>query len=501
MKMKSITIPSTRRSKVTTTTNCSNTTTTNHLVPGIITKLLAGVFVFLAFGTQQSWGKDPAKNPVKPPVDYYVNDGSTSGDVFTGAVGNDSNPGTAGAPFLTIAHALSVAGGGNTIYIDAGTYVEIGQLVINKNLTITGANKNIVIIKPAQNTGDPSSGDARGWWLIQPGFTLALSNVTLDGAGKLIYMGVYYWGNGSVNNCIIKNIKYNESGPEYQGRGMILKGNVNVTNCNISEVGRIGIQYFGGNGTANGNTITGKGAGAWLDYGIETGNGSVNTITNNYITNCKGVVGPSGSAAVLNTTFFGPGTTATIENNILTGNAEGIHVGQDGTDASTVTAHNNDLSGNSDFAVVSTAPAVNATCNWLGSTNPATNAAEISGPVSYIPWLSSGADLGGNPNDGFQPSVPCSTDSWLGTTSTDWFNASNWSGGIVPTALTDVTIPPVGGTVLYQPVIGSGTANAHNLIINASATLTINSGATLDLNGGGVVTNHGTLTNLGTFNQ
>src|SRR5439155_25967628 len=32
-----------------------------------------------------------------------------------------------------------------------------------------------------------------------------------------------------------------------------------------------------------------------------------------------------------------------------------------------------------------------------------------------------------------------STGSWIGITSTDWFTASNWCGG-VPTSLTDVTI-------------------------------------------------------------
>jgi hypothetical protein len=93
------------------------------------------------------------------------------------------------------------------------------------------------------------------------------------------------------------------------------------------------------------------------------------------------------------------------------------------------------------------------------------------------------------------------TSNWLGSASSNWFDPANWSCGLIPAAITDVIIPPNGGTVLFQPVIGPGTANTHNLTINTSATITINSGATLNINGGGVVTNHGTFRNNGTFNQ
>jgi hypothetical protein len=53
---------------------------------------------------------------------WYVNDESTIGDALTTAVGNNGNPGTSAAPFLTIAFAISTASAGDTIYVDAGTY-------------------------------------------------------------------------------------------------------------------------------------------------------------------------------------------------------------------------------------------------------------------------------------------------------------------------------------------------------------------------------------------
>lgn len=303
---------------------------------------------------------------------------------------------TGAAAFKTIQYAISDSRvlAGDTVLVAAGTYTEVGQIVINKNLTVVGADKTATIIKPAQDTGDSSSADARGWFLVPAGITFNLGNVTLDGTGKLIYMGLYYWGNGTVNNCIISNIKYNESGPDYQGRGMIIKGNVNVSNSTFTEMGRIGVQYFGGGGTASGNTFTGKGAGNWLDYGFDIGNGAIVNVQNNTISNDTGVVGTDGSAAVLVSTYFGPGTTATIAGNTLTDNSMGIAVGVDTADTSAVVAHNNTISANA-FGIVSTQPVVDATNNWWGSAsgpyhatlNPSGTGNDVSDYVDFTPWL------------------------------------------------------------------------------------------------------------------
>ncbi|MEI9947309.1 MAG: DUF1565 domain-containing protein [Chitinophagaceae bacterium] len=131
------------------------------------------------------------------PTTYYVNNGILdASDVYTTGIGNDANPGTQAAPFATIQKAIAVAGASNTIYVDAGTYTEIGQLLINKNLTIIGATKTTTIIKPAQNTG--STDDDRGWFLVNTGKTFNLSKVTLDGTGHLIRQGIRHKGNGVI---------------------------------------------------------------------------------------------------------------------------------------------------------------------------------------------------------------------------------------------------------------------------------------------------------------
>jgi hypothetical protein len=78
--------------------------------------------------------------------------------------------------------------------------------------------------------------------------------------------------------------------------------------------------------------------------------------------------------------------------------------------------------------------------------------------------------------------------SWMGTTSTDWNTASNWCGGSIPTAGTNVIIPS--GTP-FSPSIGASGGVCNNI--------TINSGATLTISGSNALTVSGDWSNSGTF--
>ncbi len=72
-------------------------------------------------------------------VALYVNDGATSGDVFTSAAGSDATgDGSAAAPFATVAQALAQADlTTRTIFIDAGTYTE--RVGLNQAIDLQGA--------------------------------------------------------------------------------------------------------------------------------------------------------------------------------------------------------------------------------------------------------------------------------------------------------------------------------------------------------------------------
>ena len=56
---------------------------------------------------------------------------------------------------------------------------------------------------------------------------------------------------------------------------------------------------------------------------------------------------------------------------------------------------------------------------------------------------------------------------WTGATNTDWNTPSNWSTGVVPTAIDVVVIP----NVINKPIITSITAFCADLTINALSSL------------------------------
>jgi parallel beta-helix repeat protein len=326
-----------------------------------------------------------------------------------GSAGNCDSTDTA---YSTIQAAIADATADDTISVCPGTYVESGQIVISKNLSLAGAGASTTVVKPAGDTG--SSGNARGWFLVNSGITFNLSGVTLDGTGRKVFQAIRHLGRGTISDCAFSNIKY----PGYNGTGIAAMGptgmNVDVTNCTFTEIGRIGVIYYGVGvtGTFSGNTYTGKGSGDWLDYGVEVGAGAHAAISNSTISNCLGVASSDGSVSggVLVSTYYGAGTQASITGNTFTNNYWGIGVGYGPTDTSVVVAHLNNISGNTHLGLRSSNPTVDATGNWWGSDsgpthtlNPGGSGDAVSDKVAYSPWLGIG-DTSGDP--GFQPASP-----------------------------------------------------------------------------------------------
>ncbi len=338
----------------------------------------------------------------------------------------------------------------STVNVAAGTYVEGPQVVISKDVSLVGAGKLLTTITPSANT--TASGDGRGWFLVNAGYEFNLSDVTLDGTGKLIAIGILNKGHGTIADCRIMNIKYNESGPHYLGIGMSVRENafmnVDVTDCEFSGMGRIGVHYRGPGitGTVSGCTFTGKGPGTWLDYGIEAGGaplpegGAHLTISNNTITDCRGVAGDgSTSAGILVTTYFGPGTEATITGCTIVNNTDGIAVGYDGADASVVVAHGNTIGGNTAFGINSTNPYVDARYNYWGTLHgPSDAGGTIEVPKNPAPSVANvknavpAGNLGNAVTDNKVDYFP-----WTGPAS-GHANGGIWAGGYVNPVANDV---------------------------------------------------------------
>lgn len=303
------------------------------------------------------------------------------------------------ADYLTIEAALADPNC-MTINVAAGVHPEGPQVVIDHDVDIIGADRDTTIIMPTANTGN--NGDARGWFLVNPGVEANIENLTFDGGTFSIYQAFRVHGTGTFDTVAFDNIRF---GTAYLGWGIAALGGagpVDVLNSTFDNIGRIGVQYFGTGtfGTFDGNTYTGKGEGDHLDYGVEVGGGAGATIRNNTFTNNLGVAASdeSNSAAVLVTTFFGAGSEALIENNEISNNTIGIAVGFDASDTSTVEAHQNNIRGNEN-GVISTAPVVDATCNWWGDASgpsgegPGTGDS-VSEDVTFEPWLSAPAPSG-----------------------------------------------------------------------------------------------------------
>ncbi len=307
---------------------------------------------------------------------------------------------TKGTWYLTIKDAVVDADSDDTLLVGEGTYPEAGQIVIDKNLTIIGDSVNRPIVNTDIDTG--SSGDARGWFLINDSITLNISNMIFDGSGHLIYQAFRHKGNGGFTNCDFKNIKFNESGPTYGGVALAVFGAagnpVNVTDCVFEEIGRVGVLYFGegcSGSVYSGNTYTGKGDGDWLDYALDISAGASVTVQNNTLTNCRGVASSDGStsAAVMLTTHYGAGTNADVLSNTLSGNTTAVILGYDENDTSTATIHCNSIAGNdAGVETTGTVNIIDAENNWWGDvTGPGGEGPgsgdTVSVNIDYYPWL------------------------------------------------------------------------------------------------------------------
>ncbi len=288
---------------------------------------------------------------------------------------------------------------GHEIFVNPGIHAEGPQIHITKDITISGDGCGSTVIMPTADTG--TSGDARGWFLVDPGITFLLFDVELDGSGYKIYQAIRHLGMGLIENVCFNEIKYDESGPYYSGVAIAAFGTVgpvDVVDCEFTEIGRIGVLYYGAGvaGSAfNGNTYMGKGDGDWLDYCLDISSGATVYVEDNVIADCTGVASVDGStsAGIMVTTYYGSGTEATITGNDIFDCTTGIGVGYDGTDTSTVEAHDNNIVGNV-YGVSSTAPIVDATCNWWGdisgpthTSNPGGTGDSVDENVTYLPWL------------------------------------------------------------------------------------------------------------------
>ncbi|MFQ5751468.1 MAG: hypothetical protein ACE5HI_05675, partial [bacterium] len=251
----------------------------------------------------------------------------------------------------SIQRAINAATAGDTLNIAAGNFWNKPQILIDKNLTMIGSGKNSTTIRADASTVNDT--DSKGWFLVNSGVTLDVTDISFDGAGYEIYQAFRLNGHGSFTNVGFNEIKVNLDGPpDYEGIAIMARGDgpVNVTNCTFTEIGRVGARYTGSavNGSVfSNNTYTGKGEGTFLDYAVEIRGGASVQVANSTISGNLGTTTSDSSAGVLVSTTDGLGTIANISGSEIFDCTSAIHVGSSSSDGSFVvvtqdTLHDND---------------------------------------------------------------------------------------------------------------------------------------------------------------
>ncbi len=343
---------------------------------------------------------------------FFAPDQATAMGLALGFSGYEQNSAlrniTTGAlevyPGITLQAAVEHADLVDNINIGLGTILIPSQVRIDKNLTITGMGSASTTLAAAYAPTGGNYTDTISLIYVDTGVTAIIKNLGVDGTGFAVPYAIQSRGdNFTVQDCSVSNIV----GSTYDGRGIVfLTGTGLVKDCTLSNIHRIGVHVRGGIlpsapvVAVDGLTYTGKGAGDWLDYGVEFGGGGQGTATNCVINNCQGIatVDGSTSASILVTDFYGNGTSAEITDSDLTGNTSAVVVGYDAPDMSQCIISGCDFSGSTDLGVSSTGVEVNALGNWWGApsgplhptTNPSGMGVGVSDNVLYDPWLSGG---------------------------------------------------------------------------------------------------------------
>lgn len=285
--------------------------------------------------------------------------------------------------YIDLDTAIAEASPGSRIHLAPGIY-PTGQIYIDKDITLQGAGRGATILRPTTDTG--TSGDSRGWFVIETGADVQIGDLTFDGSGHQIWQGLRHRGGGLVERVHFTDIGYHPS-TSYRGTALVAYGDqgVDVLDASFERIGRVGVLFFGtgvSGSTMRNSTFIGKGDGDWLDYGIEVGSGAKVTIAGVTISDCRGVASIDGStsAGIYVNTFFGDGSQVTVTGSAFLDSDDGITAGA----GSTVIAHYNSFTGNA-TAIANAGELVSAEQNFWGhETGPthASNGAGLGDPVS-----------------------------------------------------------------------------------------------------------------------
>jgi Periplasmic copper-binding protein (NosD) len=353
---------------------------------------------------------------------WYVNDGSTTGDVYCSAIGNDANAGTPAAPFGTINFAIATANAGDTIFVDAGDYSE-GDVNITKGGIVLRGAKAGIPAGPAANPANRGTGESN----INGGagiyYGQSLDGIVVDGFTVNLGIGIRGISARGLNSVIINNIVIGTPNPFIQQIGIVTRANgplrlhsYQIRNNNVKNC-RNGI-FFDGN-IEDPSDITRNYASGCIVAGFQiVGSSNHSFIENVSEDNQQGLLINEGNLTIERNSFFDniigvrlvgePELNGNrIQFNFFDGNDLAIGLTDDIASASGNAANFNSIL-NSDSAFIASihAASFNANCNWYGTTDATVIGDGIIGNIQFVPFLNDGTDADPS-TPGFQPTASC----------------------------------------------------------------------------------------------
>ena len=239
--------------------------------------------------------------------------------------------------------AIDSVSTGGTIKVEAGTFPLTQQLVIDKNLTLTGAGIGVTVIQSPDSadltdTFDYTGPSARTYTpiiIVENATNVIIKNLTVDGREQSVFGTVqgftgvgYHNASGTISNIHVLNILESTEPTGYQEGTAILGANDSGTNTLkvqgsvLDNFQKQGLLFIGAGLTATvkNNLITGTHVEA-NPNGIELYDGSTGTITNNVVANLTNPLSFECSGILI---IDAPGVI--VENNQLMNNDNGIYL-------------------------------------------------------------------------------------------------------------------------------------------------------------------------------
>ncbi len=141
-------------------------------------------------------------------VSYYVNDGSSSNDVYTTAVGNDVNAGKSPSQPMASLEAVFRTydlNPGDTIYVDSGVYN------LTRDLTITNGDSGVRILGPADRSAVIDRGNSQSnerAFILDNADGITFENLLIRDAGIGIFANFAQGANAGSDNLTVRNVVF-----------------------------------------------------------------------------------------------------------------------------------------------------------------------------------------------------------------------------------------------------------------------------------------------------